>query len=408
MEKRGLIGLLTKSGELPPETVEFGVLGPPECPLHTGANRNTILLTTAGEMALCVDDDTVGRPSVAPGATGTAAVRFAGGDPSSFWFFPDRSTALAAGRAIDLDILGSHEALLGRRYAERPPGGGRGVPAVGTGNGRILITVNGSAGDSGMDSGRNLAMHPDPGTRERLLASREAYESALTSREMIRQSLAPTVTPIRPFMSMAMGMDNRELTPPFFPACRNSDGIFGALTARVWPDACLGHLPWTVIHDPPGSRLNVSGISATLRVCDWVLAWASTGTFHNGGGAAAERMGSLGRHLIEAGSLPPADFREQTRALLLRMASRRAARAESLIHERRGEPAFWVEDLRREVEAVREAMVEPDGVAPVDLPVEWNGDQRIEATRSLIRRYGELLSWWPAIIERAKDLRTSH
>jgi len=90
------------------------------------------------------------------------------------------------------------------------------------------------------------------------------------------------------------------------------------------------------------------------------------------------------------------------------MASRRAARAESLIHERRGEPAFWVEDLRREVEAVREAMVEPDGVAPVDLPVEWNGDQRIEATRSLIRRYGELLSWWPAIIERAKDLRTSH
>jgi len=207
-------------------------------------------------------------------------------------------------------------------------------------------------------------------------------------------------------MSMAIGIDNRDLTPPFFPVCRNSDGVYGVLAARVCSESCLGYLPYAVIHDPQGCRRN-SGAIASLRVSDWVLACLSTWPFHEGKHPVAERLRSLGRHLVETASLAPADFARFARQILLQMASQRAAQTESLIRERGGEPAFWVEDLHRELDAMRKMMVEPDRIAPVDLPPEWTTEQRIEETRSLVRRYGELLSWWPAIVDRAKELRMS-
>jgi len=96
-EKRRLIDQLAKGGEIPREALDFGILGPGGTTQGAGASRNVVLLHTAGDLVLSVDDDTVCEPCVAPG-TGDEVLRFGAElDPSEYWFFPDRQSALGFG-----------------------------------------------------------------------------------------------------------------------------------------------------------------------------------------------------------------------------------------------------------------------------------------------------------------------
>jgi hypothetical protein len=416
-EKRRLIALLAQSGALPRDVVEFGVLGPSGHSPTMGANRNVILLLTAGEMALSVDDDTICQPSASPDEGEGDVLRFGSeGDPTSFWFCSDRQAALASVRPIDLDIVAAHEELLGRpvwrllaqslatRSADLNSACGHLLEGIWSGKGRVFITLNGSVGDSGMYSSRFLPVHRERATRQLLVASEEAYDSGLRNREIVRQSRVATVCHSSPFMGMFVGIDNRSLTPPFFPAYRNEDGTYGYLVSRCHEDCFFGYLPWSLVHAPPGHRAYFGNSASTVRISDLVIASVSQWTFTNPRARVADRLRSLGRHLIEIASMEPDEFDQFMRKLLWMRAAQRIGQMESLVREYGGYPQYWAADLQREIKATQAALVRPDYIVPIDLPGEPGSEARLRESQNLIRRYGELLQWWPEMIERAKDL----
>lgn len=68
-----------------PTIIRFAIFGDERCRLSTGANRNSLLLDTAGTLLLSVDDDTLCRIAVAPEHE-IALAFFSGYDPTEFRF----------------------------------------------------------------------------------------------------------------------------------------------------------------------------------------------------------------------------------------------------------------------------------------------------------------------------------
>jgi hypothetical protein len=102
--------------------------------------------------------------------------------------------------------------------------------------------------------------------------------------------------------------------------------------------------------------------------------------------------------------MAPDDFDEYIRFLLWQQAGQRVAHREALLRQYGEQPEFWADDLRRENEVSLAALAQPDYAEPIDLLESLRGPERLRAAQSLIRRYGELVSWWPLIVERAKVL----
>jgi hypothetical protein len=91
-------------------------------------------------------------------------------------------------------------------------------------------------------------------SRERLIASPNAYRSAFRSREVLRTVRRPTVS-AGPFcMTTFLGFDNRLLLPPFFPVQRNADGVFGLVLQKCVNGSHVGFLPSVLLHRPVAPR----------------------------------------------------------------------------------------------------------------------------------------------------------
>ena len=133
-ERIGFAEALARAASVPIDMIRFGLIGDARCPLTTGANRNSLLLDTLDLLVLSVDDDT--RCRIAAVQEGEAHLTsFTGYDPTDFWFFPDRRRALDSVAFVDADVLGCHEAMLGRRLSDES-----GVS--------VTITLQGVVGDA--------------------------------------------------------------------------------------------------------------------------------------------------------------------------------------------------------------------------------------------------------------------
>jgi hypothetical protein len=55
-------------------------------------------------------------------------------------------------------------------------------------------------------------------------------------------------------MSQLTGMDNSHLLPPYFPAFRGEDALFGAMLVAVHPHSVALEYPWSVPHLPLDKR----------------------------------------------------------------------------------------------------------------------------------------------------------
>jgi hypothetical protein len=412
-EKRRLVDLLTEGGGIPRSVVEFGLCPDGDLP-KMGANRNAIQMYTAGQMVLAADDDTICQPCFAPGGSDMDCLRLGSEiDPTEFWFFPDHEAAVAAARFSDFDIADRHEQLLGRPVCsvlcDAAPGSGLDLGPVcnhllsslWSGQARIAVTASGSVGDSGMHSTRGLRYHEGRGTRQRLTASESDYRMAMRSRPVIRQVPCTTICHGSPFCTMFAGFDNRQLLPPFLPVCRNEDGVFACVLSGCLPGGYFGYLPWSLVHAPAGCREYDGGIdtriSELVNVC--ISRWNPPSTAY-----AEKRLQSLGRCLVELASAPPDEFRETVLFASWDMASFRVAKAEALLNAFAYSPSYWAEDVVNEIQNIAAAVTKPDFALPSDLPGGDGREDPLARAQNIVRQYGELLCWWPAMVERATEL----
>jgi hypothetical protein len=377
------------------EIICFALLGDERCALSTGANRNSLLLDAAGALMFAVDDDTLCRIAAAPERE-SALSFFSGYDPTEFWLFPDRARATQSLSFVDADVLGYHEEMLGR--------------AVDGTSGRVAMTLNGLAGDSGMTSPRYY-LSLTGASRDRLVASEHAYRSALESREVLRTVRQPTIT-AGPFcMTTFLGLDNRDLLPPFFPVQRNSDGIFGLTLSKCVDASHVAFLPWILLHAPEPPRAfapdELWADVATVRMADIVIASILDHQNLTGDATVAKRLADLGEHLRWLGSLTYSEFEARlgTQQQFRNFAFLTALHGQ--LHTYGASPTYWADDVSRMIELISRASSAEDYLVPRDLRQSRDAGAARLLTQELVAKFGEVLGAWPAMVGAAKRLRVN-
>jgi hypothetical protein len=393
-ERRVYADALSRESAIPAEIVRFALFGDDRCAPSTGGNRNSLLLDTVDARVLSVDDDTQCRIALSPDAEETLAFS-SDYDPTEFWFFPDRASAIAFSSFVDVDVLQCHEALLGNAVTDAHH------PAL---SGRIAISLQGLVGDSGMTSPRYFLGLAGP-SRERLVASAGAYRSAFRSREVFRAVRRPTVSASPFCMTTCFGFDNGSLLPAFFPVQRNADGIFGFVSQTCVAGSRVAFLPSAVVHSPAAPRAFVPDEiwtdAASVRMADVVIACVVA---HGGGSTppdAATRMVRLGQHLQWLGSLELSDFEAYVRTLLQHRRMAFITVLQSRLHACGGQPRFWADDVERMIALLSRA---EDAVVPRDLRHGSDLDQARRLSHELVARFGQLLEAWPTIVAAARHL----
>jgi len=394
-EKRAHVERLSAMADIPAPVMRFALFGTPGPLLSYGANRNAILLATSGHALLSADDDTVCRVgSMAPATETEPSIHVVReqASPEQIWFHESRAEAI---RSVDWrseDLLGWHEGMLGRIVA-------------GTPDRRTAVVSTGVVGDCAMSSPAGLVATTDEPTRSRLLASEDTYRRALTSREIVRQALVPTITEAPHLMMTAASLDNTGLLPPFMPMGRNEDGLYARLLRRCCPGAHIGHLPVAILHAPKGRRTYDASsvpmrVSEVLQLCveDWSRSAASAGS-------PAERMESVGKFLVEIGSLPQPDFDRAIHSLVGGSALARIELLVALLDRNRYHPPYWVDGIHRQILHLERAAADPWFSIPQDLRGAGSAQGGMAELKSLIANYGLLLRGWPTIVAMTARVR---
>ncbi|MEX2303924.1 MAG: hypothetical protein WD733_23465 [Bryobacterales bacterium] len=416
-ERRHFAKAIVEESGASADLVEFALFGLPQCPITTGSARNSLLLATAGDRFVMVDDDSVCRlapcPTLEHGLSLTS-----NRDPTEFWFYPDPETALRETQPAETDFLGLHETLLGREAAgclpEATDASTLRLDSIKAGfdcrlrlwGGRVRGTMAGILGDSGIGSTGYLFI--DAESQKRLTRSEADYLAAVRSRQVLRSVRRTTISEGTSCVAVNLGLDNRSLLPPFIPVQRNSDGLFARTLRLCFRDGYLGYLPWTVLHAPERPRQqdleDYWRHIQQVRTADLVIhLMQASGAPHDGlaGAASLQRLGS---QFEDWGSLGAAEFREVLQEQVWRsvgsvFSSRQTSEAPPAGQE------FYARLRQKYADVLRRRVTEEDYLLPSDLAHLGDKKQVHGLSREIIRRFGQLLQAWPELHAAALRLR---
>ena len=207
-------------------------------------------------------------------------------------------------------------------------------------------------------------------------------------------------------MTTFFGRDNRVLLPPFFPVQRNSDGIFG-LMLRKGTSHCTALLPSVLRHAPQPRTFEPDAMwmdADGLQLADVIINCFFG--FDAGARLTDEaRLIRLGGHLRGLGSLSPTEFDAYVRIQQQFRTIAFITALQSQLQTHAGLPRYWEADVTRMIGRLSAAASAANYTAPRDL---WSGDGADAARRiaqELVKRFGELLEAWPAIVAAARALR---
>jgi hypothetical protein len=402
-EKKRYVGLLASAARVSRRAVEFALLNPEGCSVTPGANRNCLLLHTAGATFFGPDDDTRGivvRPPM-----DREGIAFRGRcQVAECWPFASRAEAMRHAHKVQVDILGVLEGVLGRVWEADA------TAASGGESSRFEVRVAelGTLG-TGIDNPEYYVTRFGP-SRSRVLASRERFLRYLSSRQMLHVAAQPTVTLTSPWNTCALAYDNRNALPPFPPVLRGEDGVFGCTLSLCVPTAAMAYLPWAVLHLPPVTRgfseadllRRVSGVRAERLFLECLSAAEIPSSVRE----PEERLRRLGVFLERIGHLSERKLRAWLGDRQRRFDESRLAFFEWLGREFVESPAFWAQLCRHRNHGLRTAMRRPDYFAPTDLGGRRDPAAALRRLRRLIRGHGVVLQVWTDMVEAAKRLRT--
>lgn len=395
----------------------FALLGDDRYGKMYGGNRNALLLDAAGERMVQVDDDTVCRITPAPDIEAGLALTSTT-DANELWFFENVEDALDAVAPVDVDFLGIHEQLLGKKLAACIAA----VEAAGedldftamesrffdhmhASDAKVAVSFAGIVGDAGAQY-RFRFLHGGD-TFDRLVETEHAYRLGMTTRQMIKAARRPSISDGTFCMTTNIGVDHRTLLPPFVPVLRNEDGVFGCVLSTCFPGSFTGYVPYTVLHSPPEVRSLASEVHRQrykTYLVNGLLMWIIMAfRDHPYCPDGARNLRSLGRYLQDLGALPQKGFAAFLRTVAWRAMHANVAYAERQLEERRGAPAYWVDDVEAYLEAALEAVVQPEFAIPSDL--EGSATERLALFQELVAQFGTLLVHWPDIVEAAREMR---
>lgn len=386
-----------------------------------GANRNAVLLATAGERVLLLEDTTIAKPWRGSG-TKEGLDLCGHADPRRHRFFETRAAALPEGAAEDLDLVMAHETVIGRPLSALVHGA-NGFCDTGSAcmhvlakavetdaHARIRIAMSGVAGDAGLDCPYRLLLR-DGGWKTDMRADRDVFDAALTFREMERIVDRLSVTHDPGCELYCAAIDNTTLVPPFFPIGSGGAELFGLMLAACDSDALFAHLPVGIVRDTPctadyeGSTI-VS--ASTLRITDLVAAILSTCWMPPFRAAVPERLRRMDEHIQAITALDPGGFRDAIRAVIIERRAQELLRIESMEVPEAGFPPFWNAALARYRATVLEVLEDPTFCCPVEIHRIPDPTECLEVCRVWLDDFAALLHAWPDLWRAAREIGADH
>ena len=416
-EKRRYAAALAQRSGCDPAAVEFALFDPLRTGFACGANRNALLLHEAGRMFCSVDDDVVCRLAAASPSDARLSL-FSASDPFDRQLFPDRESALAAADFAGQDFLAAHEAMLGRDLGalfddalslDVRNAGDDLLRRLETGTARIRMSFAGHVGDPGIPTSVYY-LYYEGENRRRLTESEAHYRAVLGSRSVLVRAANAAVGDASVSPGMAMGLDHRELLPPFFPVLHAEDFTFGATAWQCCPRSLAGHLPFAILHEPgPGKTILLPGdLNRERRAVVFEFAHMIRRVIldyqpaeHAG---ACERTVALGRHLADLAAMPARDFTHRLRELTLEHESEKIDWLVEELEKDTDSPDFWRRDVEAYLDHAREAMAFEDFDIPFDLKGARTSAENRMLMQEMFARYGALLQQWPAMVDAARGL----
>jgi hypothetical protein len=415
-EKQVWIDSLSQMG-VPADVIQFAIMGDREIGATYGANRNTLLLESAGEMFVSSDDDVLCEIAASPQMT--SGVSLQSQKKTEYAVFESRQAALHSVKFENIDFLNMHNGILGRRlsdiisqtdslstihteYMESNM-----LHPIRHGRAKVWATFPGIVGDSGSNSNHFYHFFEDENLK-RLTESKEKFERSMLSREVYRHAKQLTIEPARSCMTTILGLDNRDVLPPFFPIFRNEDAIFAHLLGLLHDGALFAHLPWLFHHSPPDVRKALSaavvdpsfGLEEALRT---VLKSFSLNTSWTD---LSEKYMAAGDHILRFMSMPRDEIKEYFRCNFWQSQAESILVYESAIEKNKKKaPRYFLEDLKKIRDKKKSVLGKVIPLVDESLIEKFGLESAEQKNMELIIKYGELLKWWPDIIKKAKLIR---
>lgn len=395
------------------EGIPSHVLDAALTPGGIGSNRNIGLLLTAGEPILMQDDDVVAEPWV-EGPDAPDGLTIGGHADLRAWrFFDSRADALAAAIPADVDLCAIHGRVLGKSLASLlggqlddvnfDPACGHMAAAVAEAERRtVRVTFSGLAGDAARYCSHGVIFRPGP-LRQLLWSDERVFRTAITSREVSVISRGVIVTHDASCVGYCMGIDNRSIVPPFMPAGRNEDGVWGATLSFMDPAALFAHVPVGIRHEStrPSHYDDLMPSARQSRIADlllFVINRVARATFAV---TPADRLRHLGALLMQAGSLPPAEFRLLATEARLSTLTADIAQADAATRDPAC-PVWWRDAVGDYERTFRKHVATPDFFLPAEFKGVGTIDDGFAAAQAFVRAFGEILAWWPVMWEAAR------
>lgn len=227
-----------------------------------GRSRTLGLLLSIGYRAIIMDDDILCE-AVLPPIPAEKGIGFTGERKAAF--FPNREALAASRHPTGEDPLTGHarhlgeplgaalKALNGAPLDETQLAGcNAAMLNVLDPDAPVLVTQCGSWGDPGTES-THWAVSLGEDSIERLVNAPHGMAAALENRLNWLGCARPSLHKM-PLMSQMTGLDNSCLLPPYFPAFRGEDLLFGTLLEALHHRGAVIEYPWSVPHLPVDER----------------------------------------------------------------------------------------------------------------------------------------------------------
>jgi hypothetical protein len=427
--RRNLAQQLAKRVGLPLSTLEFCLLGThPEINVNWtgGAGRNALIFETIGERFITADDDVIFQ--AVPLGNGEN-IGFGGKRPSRVidWIGgPDEVQKFAGERKVPLDLIGTHESILGSnpgRYLKKQLQGGNYkvfVDQLGSAaltkfsfsESRIVSTRMGVLGDAGIGS-TTWYLLSDPQTLDILLADERKYESVLRGQMVLSGSKSTFITSEYNSFSMCIGMDNTVGLPPYNPIFRGEDDCVAGLMRLVNPAAHTAFLPYSVVHLPYESRILDKAEVWTKAVDivtspDFLLRAYTSQAFapSYAPGNYFENLGHVGESLLNLADPEQYDLHDFARTTYIDIFKGKVEQIENMLNGGgKSLPEYYQNDLMHFRNALFDAFNERDDFIPTDMNPGTGTENRLAGSRAMLRVMAEIMIHWGELIAEVKKMK---
>ena len=381
-----------------------------------GRSRTLSLLFSVGYRALVMDDDIICQAVLPPFKE--RGIGIGSGGMRKAAFYENREALLGSGAAADFDPLSGHASLLGSTLsntlhtlnsgplqAQQLHHVNAALANVLKADAPVLVTQCGSLGDPG--TGTHWVQHLGEDSVQRLISAPHGVRSAIENRLTWLGSARPNVFKM-PFMSQLTGLDNSQLLPPYFPAYRGEDVLFGAMLIAMHNQSVTLEYPWSVPHLPLDARPASidSSIAGSSGATSLLVRYLTQKIDYRDSTSAAHNIQAIARDALRMAARSDADLLLDYRSELARGHADQVHMLMARYEQAQKTPSHdWQAYLKRGVEEAQQALVtqhSPTGIA--DLPADISEAALLQEFRGLATGFAAALTGWVEMREVASAL----